>query len=62
MFLVSLGTQTFSTVGARIWNAVIVKFTVNVSLSKFKESLKQYLLSNTLIIRYPKQNFINVVS
>ena len=54
MFRVSLGTQTFSTVSARIWNAVIVKFNVNVSLSKFKESLKQYLMSNILIISYPK--------
>ena len=54
MFRVSLGTQTFSTVSARIWNAVVVKFNVNVSLSKFKESLKQYLWSNTLIISYPK--------
>ena len=33
MFRVSLGTQTFSTVSARIWNAVIVKINVNVSLS-----------------------------
>ena len=54
MFRVSLGTQTFSTVSARIWNAVIVKFNVNVLLSKFKEYLKQYLMSNILIIRYPK--------
>ena len=54
MFRVSLGTQTFSTVSARIWNAVIVKFNVNVSLSKFKESLKQYLMSNILIRSYPK--------
>ena len=54
MFRVSLGTQNFSTVSARIWNAVIVKFNVNVSLSKFKESLKQYLMSNILIISYPK--------
>ena len=46
MFRVSLGTQTFSTVSARIWNAVIVKFNVNVLLSKFKGSLKQHLLSN----------------
>ena len=43
-----------NTVSARIWNAVIVKFNVNVSLSKYKESLKQYLMSNILIISYPK--------
>ena len=28
MFRISRGTQTFSTVSARIWNAVIVKFNV----------------------------------
>ena len=54
MFRVALGTQTFSTVSARIWNALIVKFNVNVPLSLFKVSLKQYILSNILIIRYPK--------
>ena len=37
-----LGTQTFSTVSARIWIALIVKFNVNVPLSKFKVLLKQY--------------------
>ena len=35
MFRVSLGTQTFSTVSARIWNALIVKFNVNVPLTRF---------------------------
>ena len=54
MFRVSLGTQTFSTVSARIWNALIVKFNVNVPLTRFKVSLKQYLSSNILTISYPK--------
>ena len=54
MFRVSLGTQILSTVSARIWNALIVKFNVNIPLSKFKVSLKQYLLSKILIISYPK--------
>ena len=48
-----LDLKTFSTVSAGIWNAV-VKFNVKVSLSKFEESLKQYMLSNILIINYPK--------
>ena len=43
MFRVSLGTQTFSTVSVRIWNALIVKFNVNIPLTSFKVSLKQYL-------------------
>ena len=54
MFRISLVTQTFSTVSARIWNALIVKFNVNVPLTRFKVSLKQYLSSNILTISYPK--------
>ena len=54
MFRVSLGTQTFSTVSARIWNALNVKFNVNVPLTRFKVSLKLYLSSNILTISYPK--------
>ena len=50
MFRVSLGTQTFSTVSARIRNAVIVKLNVNVLLSELKESLKQYLIMSTVLI------------
>ena len=42
MFLVSLGTQIFSTVSARIWNAFNVNVNVNTLLSKFKVSLKYY--------------------
>ena len=32
MFRVSLRTQTFSTASDRIWNALIVKFNLNVPL------------------------------
>ena len=60
MFRVSLGTQTFSTVSARIWNALIVKFNVNVPLTRFKVSLKLYLSSNILTISYPKYIFNNL--
>ena len=49
MFRVSLGTQIFSTVSARIWNALIVKFSANVPLYKFKDLLKQYLSSIYII-------------
>ena len=57
MFRISSGTQTFSNISARIWNLlvlVVVNFDINVSLIKFKESLKQYLLSNVLVIKYTK--------
>ena len=48
------GTQTFSNISARIWNSLVVNIDINVSLIKFKESLKQYLLSNVLVIKYTK--------
>ena len=51
MFRVSL---SLSTVSVRIWNALIVKFNVNVPLTRFKSLLKQYLSSNILTISYPK--------
>ena len=52
MFRISSGT--FSNISARIWNSLVVNIDINVSLLKFKESLKQYLLSNVLIIKYIK--------
>ena len=48
--------ETFFFVGAKIWNAFTcsIKIDVNVTLIEFKKSLKVYLLSNTLVINYPK--------
>ena len=54
MFRTSHESQTFSSVGAKIWNALSIKVDVNVTLINFKNSLKVYLLSNTLVINYPK--------
>ena len=54
MFRISSGTQTFSNISARIWNSLMVNLDIDVSLIKFKESLKQYLLNNVLIIKYTK--------
>ena len=54
MFRISSGTQTFANISVRIWNSLMVNLDSNVSLIKFKESLKQYLLSNILIIKYTK--------
>ena len=54
MFRISHESQTFSSVGAKIWNALSIKIDVNVTLIKFKNSLKVYLLSNSLVINYPK--------
>ena len=41
-------------VSARIWNALMVQIDGNVSLVKFKQSPKLYLLNNTLVISYSK--------
>ena len=54
MFRISSGTQTFSNISARIWNSLMVNLDIDVSLIKFKESLKQYLLNNVLIMKYTK--------
>ena len=54
VFRISSGTQTFSNISARIWNSRMVNLEINVSLIRFKESLKQYLLNNVVIIKYTK--------
>ena len=54
MFPISSGTQTFSNISARTWNSLMVNIEIDVSLIKFKDSLKQGVLSNVLIIKYTK--------
>ena len=54
MFRISSGTKTFLNISARIWNSPMVNLDTDVSLIKFKESLKQYPLNNVLIIKYTK--------
>ena len=54
MFRISHESQIFSSVVAKIWNIFSIKIDVNITLIKFKNSLKLYLLSNTLVINYPK--------
>ena len=51
---IASGPQTFLNISARIWNSLMVNLDVDISLIKFKESLKQYLLNNMLIIKYTK--------
>ena len=48
------GTQTFSNISDKIWNSLTVNINVNVTFIKFNESLKLYLLNNTLLINYTK--------
>ena len=52
LYHVLLGTQTFSNISAQIWNSLT--FNVNVTFIKFKDSLKLYLLNNTLLINSTK--------
>ena len=54
MFRISHESHTSSSVRAKIWNALSIKIDVNVTLIKFINSLKVYLLSNTLVINCPK--------
>ena len=54
MLRVTTGTKNFTYLSARIWNAIVSKININLSLSQFKYKLKIYLLHNTLVYTYPK--------
>ena len=45
----STGTKNFSYHSARIWNTIVSKISINVSLSQFEAILKNYLLHNPLV-------------
>ena len=47
-------SNSFGNTSARIWNVVQSKLEVNISLSKFKMSLKLYLQENSLQLKYTK--------
>ena len=49
LFRVATGTKNFTFLSARIWNAIVSKSNINVSLSQFKNILKIYLLHSTLV-------------
>ena len=51
---ISHGTRTVSNVSARTWNILVGKINFKVSISKFKISLKLYLLHNSLTLTYSK--------
>ena len=48
------GTQSFSNISAKIWNSLTVNINIIVTFINFKESLKLYLLNNTILINYTK--------
>ena len=47
-------TNSFGNASARIWNVLQSKIKINISLSKFKMSLKLYLQENSLQLKYTK--------
>ena len=47
-FSIAAGTETFSHVSARIWNALPSK--INTSISKFKNLIKSFLKDNIFFI------------
>ena len=53
-FHISSVTDTFSSISARIWNALSDKIDVNVCFARFKVLFKSYLLNNCLQIKYTK--------
>ena len=51
MFHISFETQSFSSVSAHIWNAIMARIDSN---APFEKSLKLFHLNNTLVISYSK--------
>ena len=50
LLIVPLDSKTFSSLSARIWNALSLKLNCNVLISLFKRNLKLFLLHNELAI------------
>ena len=50
----STGTKNFSYHSARIWHPIASKISLNVSLSQFKATLKNYLSHNPFVYTYSK--------
>ena len=55
---IAAGTETFSHVSVRIWNALTSKINVNTSISKCKILLKSFFRDNILSFKYTKYNFL----
>ena len=54
LLIVPLDSKTFSSLSARIWNALSRKLNCNALISLFKCNLKLFLLQNKLAINYSK--------
>ena len=53
MFLIMM----FGNVSVRVWNALQSKIDVNVPISKFKKSSKNYLQDNLIFFTEPQLNY-----
>ena len=51
---INIYSKSFGNTSARIWNAMQYKIEVNVSISKFKISSKNYLQEHSLKLKYTK--------
>ena len=57
LLTVATGTKNFTFLSARIWNAIVSKININVSLSQFKNILRFTYCTTHLYI--PIQNKVN---
>ena len=48
------GTLSFKNISARLWNVLVLRIDVNVSITIFKRNLKTYLLHNSVILKYTR--------
>ena len=51
---INVYAKSFGITSVRVWNAVQSKIDLNVPISKFKKSSKNYLQENALVSKYTK--------
>ena len=51
---INVYAKSFGNVSVRVWNALQSKIDVNVPISKFKKSSKNYLQDNSLVLKYTR--------
>ena len=51
---INVYAKNFGNVSVRVWNALQSKIYVNVPISKFKKSSKNYLQDNSLVLKYTR--------
>ena len=51
---INVYAKSFGNISVRVWNALQSKIDVNVPISKFKKSSKNYLQDNSLVLKYTR--------